>query len=51
MEDKTKDVYFLEKDHELKIVLASAPHYQIFIKNDNGVLKVSETTFNKKKKQ
>ncbi len=47
--DKTKDVYFLDEDHELKIVLTSIPHAQIFVKNDNGILKISEESFKKKK--
>lgn len=46
--NKTKDVYFLDKEHELKIVLTSIPHAQIFVKNDNGVLKISEKSFDKK---
>ena len=49
--DKTKNVYFLDKNHELKIVLTSIPHIQIFVKNDNGVLKISEISFDKKRKQ
>lgn len=46
--DKTKNVYFLDEDHELKIVLTSIPHTQIFVKNDNGILKVSEESFEKR---
>lgn len=49
--DKAKDVYFLDKEHELKIVLTSIPHGQIFIKNENGILKVSEESFDKIKKR
>lgn len=45
--DETKDVYFLGKNHELKIVLTSIPHTQIFVKNDNGILKISEESFDK----
>ena len=47
--DKIKDVYFLDEEHELKIVLTSIPHAQIFVKNDNGILKISEESFEKKK--
>ena len=46
--DKIKDVFFLDKEHELKIVLTSIPHTQIFVKNDNGILKISEESFEKK---
>ena len=51
IKDKAKDVYFLDKDHELKIVLTSIPHGQIFVKNDKGVLKISEEIFDKIKKE
>ena len=49
--NKTKDVFFLEEGHELKIVLTSIPHTQIFVKNDNGTLRISEESFDKIKKK
>ena len=47
--DKIKDVYFLDEEQKIKIVLTSIPHAQIFVKNDNGILKISEESFEKKK--
>lgn len=48
--DKTKDIYFLENGHELKIVAKTIPHAQIVIKNDEGTLKISEESFDKNKR-
>ena len=40
--DKTKNVYFLDKDCELKIVLTTMPHKQIFVRNEKGIFKISK---------
>lgn len=49
--NKNKRVIFLDKDQELKVVLKTIPHTQVFLKNENGVLKISKNyPFKKVKK-
>ena len=45
--EKNKKVIFLKENEELKVVLSTIPHAQIFIKNEDRILKISEKPFKK----
>ena len=40
LNNKNKSVIFLDEGQELKIVLTTIPHSQVYIKNENGILKI-----------
>ncbi len=42
LNNKNKSVIFLDEGQELKIVLTTIPHSQVYIKNENGILKISK---------
>lgn len=40
--DENKSVVFLDKNQEVKVVLTTIPHSQVYIKNENGILRISK---------
>ena len=46
--NKNRNVIFLDKVQELKIVLSTIPHAYVYIKNENGILKITDSCSFKK---